>query len=157
ILLINVPIGIAGAIAAWSIVADGRRTREARFDLAGALTLTLGQMVLVYGVVNASTDGWKAASALGPIALGILLLALFALIGGRTGRAPPVPFKELTKPLQVPNPIVLLFSAALFPMCFLSSLSLQKVLGLSPMETGLTFLPMTITIFVCARQAGKLV
>jgi EmrB/QacA subfamily drug resistance transporter len=157
ILLINVPIGIAGAVAAWAIVTDVRRTREARFDIAGALTLTIGQMVLVYGVVNASTDGWKSASALGPIAAGILLLAVFGLIEARFAKAPLIPFGELTKPLKVANTIVLLFSAALFPMWFLSSLYLQQVLGLSPMNAGLVFLPMTITIFVCAQRAGKLV
>ena len=53
--------------------------------------------------------------------------------------------------------IVLLFSAALFPMWYLSSLYLQQVLGLSPLHAGLTFLPMALTIMFVARSAGKLV
>ena len=52
---------------------------------------------------------------------------------------------------------MLLFSAALFPMWYLSSLYLQQVLGLSPLHTGLTFLPMALTIMFVARRAGKLV
>ena len=52
---------------------------------------------------------------------------------------------------------MLLFSAALFPMWFLSSLYLQQVLGLSPLHAGLCFLPMALTIMVVARSAGKLV
>ncbi len=52
---------------------------------------------------------------------------------------------------------MLLFSAALFPMWYLSSLYLQQVLGLSPLKAGLTFLPMALTIMVVARSAGKLV
>ena len=52
---------------------------------------------------------------------------------------------------------MLLFSAALFPMWFVSSLYLQQVLGLSPLHTGLIFLPMTLTIMLIASRAGKLV
>jgi EmrB/QacA subfamily drug resistance transporter len=158
VLLINPPIGIAAALVAYSVVSDRRRTREGRgFDLSGALTLTVGQMVLVYGVVQAGLRGWHALDALGPIILGLALLALFCLIETRVASAPLVPFKELTKPLRDANTIVLLFSAALFPMWYLSSLYLQQVLGLSPLRTGLTFLPMALTIMVVARSAGKLV
>ena len=158
VLLINPPIGIAAALVAYSVVSDRRRTREGRgFDLSGALTLTVGQMVLVYGVVQAGLRGWHALDALGPIILGLALLALFCLIETRVASAPLVPFKELTKPLRDANTIVLLFSAALFPMWYLSSLYLQQVLGLSPLRTGLTFLPMALTIMVVARSAGMLV
>lgn len=157
ILLINLPIGIASAIAAWGFVTDRRRADQPRFDIPGAVTLTLGQMVLIYGVVQASTDGWSAASALVPIVAGLAILAGFVLIEARIAKAPLVPFGELTKPLQVANTIVLLFSAALFPMWFIGSLYLQQVLGLSPLKTGLTFLPMALTIMFCARSAGGLV
>ena len=79
------------------------------------------------------------------------------MIETRVASAPLIPFKELTKPLRVANNIVLLFSAALFPMWFVSSLYLQQVLGLSPLHTGLIFLPMTLTIMLVASRAGKLV
>ena len=83
--------------------------------------------------------------------------ALFGLIESRWASDPLIPFKDLTKPLNVANGIVLLFSAALFPMWFLSSLYLQQVLGLSPLHAGLCFLPMALTIMFVARSAGKLV
>jgi EmrB/QacA subfamily drug resistance transporter len=158
VLLINPPIGIATAAIAFAVVADRRRARADRsFDIPGAVTLTLGQMVLVYGVVQAGLRGWHAAPALGPILAGLALLALFCVIEIRFAREPLVPFKDLTQPLRVANTIVLLFSAALFPMWYLSSLYLQQVLGLSPLHAGLTFLPMALTIMVVARSAGKLV
>jgi len=157
VLLINPPIGIAAAVIAWRVVTERRRADGPRsFDLAGALTLTIGQMVLVYGVVEAGLRGWHASLALGPILGGLALLALFCVIETRA-TAPLVPFKELTKPLRDANTIVLLFSAALFPMWYLGSLYLQQVLGLSPLKTGLTFLPMALTIMVVARRAGALV
>ncbi len=159
VLLINPPIAIAAALVAYAVVAERRKGRDeaAPFDLAGALTLTIGQMVLVYGVVEAGLKGWNTFAALGPIALGLVLLASFGVIETHTASAPLIPFKELTKSLRTANTIVLLFSAALFPMWFVSSLYMQQVLGLSPLHTGLVFLPMTVTIMLVASRAGKLV
>jgi MFS family permease len=147
ILLINPPIAIGAAAVAYVVVAEHRRAKaHASFDIAGALTLTLGQMVLVYGVVETGLAGWDTVKALGPIILGLVLLVAFVVIETRLASAPLIPFKELTKPLQIANNIVLLFSASLFPMWFVSSLYLQQVLGLSPLDTGLIFLPMTLMI-----------
>jgi EmrB/QacA subfamily drug resistance transporter len=158
VLLINPPIAIAAAVVAYTVVKERRRERAGEsFDLAGALTLTIGQMVLVYGVVEAGLKGWTTFAAIGPIVLGVLLLGLFGLIESRFASAPLIPFRELTKTLQAANTIVLLFSAALFPMWFISSLYLQQVLGISPLHAGLAFLPMTLTIMLVASRAGKLV
>ncbi|HEX5309621.1 MAG TPA: MFS transporter [Solirubrobacteraceae bacterium] len=157
VLLINPPIGVAAAIVAYAVVTERKREHPGSFDVAGALTLTVGQLVLVYGVVEAGLSGWDTAIALGPIFGGIALLVLFALIEVRWASQPLIPFKELTRPLRVANNIVLLFSASLFPMWFISSLYLQQVLGLSPLDTGLIFLPMTLMIMAVAGRAGKLV
>ncbi|HEY2771661.1 MAG TPA: MFS transporter [Solirubrobacteraceae bacterium] len=157
VLLINPPIGIAAALVAWRVVVDRKRENAPAFDLGGAVTLTLGQIILVYGVIKAGVNGWGSAEALIPIIGGFLVLGLFAFIEVRIAKDPLVPFKEITKPLRDANTIVLLFSGALFPMWFVSSLYLQQVLGLSPFHAGLTFLPMALTIMVVARSAGKLV
>ncbi|HEY1776652.1 MAG TPA: MFS transporter [Solirubrobacteraceae bacterium] len=158
VLLINPPIGVVTVLVAYAVVSDRRHVREGQsFDLAGALTLTIGQMVLVYGVVEAGLQGLGTAIALGPIIGGLLLLGLFNVIEVRFASFPLVPFKELTKELNVANGIVVLFSAALFPMWFVGSLYLQQVLGLSPLHTGLTFLPMALTIMLVASRAGRLV
>ena len=161
VLLINPPIAIAAAAVAYAVVSERRRGSGSHpprtFDLAGALTLTIGQMVLVFGVVEAGLAGWDTLAALGPIFAGIALLAVFVVIETRVASEPLIPFKELTKPLRVANNIVLLFSASLFPMWFVSSLYLQQVLGLSPLHTGLIFLPMTLMIMLVASRTGKLV
>jgi EmrB/QacA subfamily drug resistance transporter len=157
VLLINPPIGVAAAVVAYAVVSERRRAPGRSFDLAGALTLTIGQMVLVFGVVEAGLKGWDTFAALGPIIGGVLILAVFGVIETRLASEPLIPFKELTKPLRIANNIVLLFSASLFPMWFVSSLYLQQVLGLSPLHTGLVFLPMTLMIMAVASRAGKLV
>src|SRR4051794_3243367 len=158
ILLINPPIALAAAAVAYRIVKNRRREHgEASFDLAGAITLTGGQIVLVYGIVTAGIHGWGSPEGLIPIAIGVGLLALFVVIESRFVAAPLVPFRDLTRPVHVANAIVLLFSAGLFPMWYVTSLSLQQVLGLSPLDAGLTFLPMALTIMVTAQRAGGLV
>jgi EmrB/QacA subfamily drug resistance transporter len=161
VLLINPPIAIAAAAVAYAVVSERRRGSASHpprsFDLAGALTLTIGQMVLVFGVVEAGLAGWDTPAALGPIVGGIALLGVFGVIETRVATEPLIPFKELTKPLRIANNIVLLFSASLFPMWFVSSLYLQQVLGLSPLHTGLVFLPMTLMIMLVASRTGKLV
>ena len=85
------------------------------------------------------------------------MLVAFGVIEARVAKAPLIPFKELTQTLKNANTIVLLFSAALFPMWILSTLYLQQVLGLTALDTGLIFLPMTVAIGVVARSAGRLV
>ncbi len=157
ILLINPPIGIVTALVAYAVVRERRARDAASFDLAGAVTLTIGQIVLVYGVVEGGLAGWGSLKALGPIIAGVVLLGVFGVIETRLASAPLIPFKELTKPLRIANNIVLLFSASLFPLWFVSSLYLQQVLGLSPLHTGLIFLPMTLTIMLVASRAGRLV
>jgi EmrB/QacA subfamily drug resistance transporter len=157
ILLINPPIGLVTALIAYRVVLDRRSRQGHQFDVAGALMLTIGQMVLVYGVVEAGLIGWSAAGALVPIIVGFTMLGGFAVIEMRFAAEPLVPFKELTKPLQAANNVVILFSAALFPMWLVSSLYLQQVLGLSPLQTGLIMLPMALTIMAVASRAGRLV
>ncbi len=86
-----------------------------------------------------------------------MLLLLFPVIEARFASSPLVPPKAFTRPLRIANGVVFLFSAALFPMWYVSSLYLQQVLGLSPLEAGLDVFPMALTIMVSASRAGKLV
>jgi EmrB/QacA subfamily drug resistance transporter len=156
ILFINPPVAAITAIIAWMVVRD-RKRETVGFDLPGAATLTIGQIVLVYGVVEAGIVSWHAAQAFVPILVGLAILMLFNLIEVRFAKAPLIPFKQLTRQLNVANLIVILFSAALFPMWYVSSLYLQFVLGLSPLKAGLTFLPMALVIMLIASRAGRLV
>ena len=158
VLLINPPIGAVAAAVAFMVVAERRRDEpKAPFDLAGALSLTLGQLVLVYGLVGTGVDGWTSPKALTPMAIGAALLAVFVVVEERFAVAPLVPLRELSGPVKLANVIVLLFSASLFPMWYVSSFYLQQVLGLSPLSTGLAFLPMALAIMLSASRAGKLV
>jgi EmrB/QacA subfamily drug resistance transporter len=159
VLLINLPIGMVAALIARAVVVDRRRDHAAgSFDLAGALAITAGLLTLVYGIVNAGPEGWGSFNVLGPIGLGIALLAAFVVIEGRFAAAPLVPLQVFSNQLlRVSNIVVILFSAALFPMWFLATRYLQEVLHLEPIAAGLAFLPMALTIMVFATQGGALV
>ncbi len=156
VLLINPPIGIAAAAIGWVVITDRPTKRGARFDLPGALTLTCGLMATAYGIVNASSYGLMTARALVPLIVGIALNILFPLVE-KHAADPLVPFNAITRPLRSANIVVLLFSTALFPMWYVSSLYLQQVIGLSPLDAGLAFFPMALTIMATASQAGRLV
>jgi EmrB/QacA subfamily drug resistance transporter len=156
VLLINPPIGIAAAAIAWIVVTDRPSKKGARFDLLGALTLTVGLMATAYGIVNASSYGLTTVRALAPFIAGVVLTALFPLVEKRAAD-PLVPLNAITRPLRSANIVVLLFSTALFPMWYVSSLYLQQVIGLSPLDAGLAFFPMALMIMLTASQAGRLV
>lgn len=156
VLLFNVPVAVAAAIVAGVVVAERRGAERRSFDIAGALVLTAGLLLTAYGAVTAGTEGWGSADALVPIGAGTLLLGVFFAIE-RSVADPLIPPGVLTPQVSAINHIVLFFSAAIFSMWFVSSLYLQQVLALSPLETGVAFLPMALAIFAAASQAGKLV
>ena len=159
ILLINVPIGIAVAVAGLRVITRGTRDRAAArsFDLTGALTVTAGLVVLTYGIVETDVHGWGSARTLITIALGLALLATFALIEGRLAQAPLVPLRIFrNRQVTGANLVVFCMGAAAFAMWYFLSLYLQEVLGFDPIEAGLAFLPMTGAIIATSQLASRL-
>src|SRR5215217_7605647 len=159
ILFINVPIGLGAALAALKVVRTGvRDTGAARdFDLLGALTGTLGLVVLTYGIVETESHGWGSTRTLLTIALGLVLLAIFVLVEGRFARRPLVPLRIFrSRVLSGANAVVFCLGGSVFAMWYFLSLYLQQVLGYSPIEAGLAFLPMPLTIAGCTQAATRL-
>jgi EmrB/QacA subfamily drug resistance transporter len=159
ILFINVPIGLGAALAALKIVRTGVRDAGAArdFDLLGALTGTLGLVVVTYGIVETESHGWGSARTLLTIGLGLALLAVFLLIEGRFARHPLVPLRIFrSRVLSGANAVVFCLGGSVFAMWYFLSLYLQQVLGYSPIEAGLAFLPMPLLIAACTQAAAKL-
>jgi EmrB/QacA subfamily drug resistance transporter len=159
ILFINVPIGLLAVIFAERYIAETRDAGQRRsFDLAGAITATVGLSVLVLGIVRTDVTGWGSASTLGLMVVGAALLALFLVIEGRIARAPLMPLRiYASRTLSAANMVVLLIGAAVFAMWFFLSLYLQQVLGYSPLRAGFAFLPMTLCIVTCSTIASRVV
>src|SRR5581483_4008501 len=155
----NVPIGLLAALFAQRYIVETRAAGQRRsFDLAGAVSATLGLSVLVLAIVRSDVTGWGAASTLALLAGGGVLLALFVAIEGRFARSPLMPLRiYASRTLSAANIVVFLVGAASFAMWFFLSLYLQQVLGYSPLRAGFAFLPMTLCIVAGSRLASRAV
>jgi MFS family permease len=158
IFFVNVPIGIATAMLALRFVPESRAThRQPGADLPGAITVTAGLIVLVYAIVKAEDFGWGSGRTLGLAALAVALLGAFVLIESRT-RAPLIRLGIFTvRSLAGANSVLLVVMGGLFGFFFFSTLYVQQILGYSPLEAGLAFLPVTVGIGVGAGIAQQLV
>jgi len=146
IFLVNVPIGVVVCLLCLRLlpatpVATGH---GGRVDVPGALTVTAALMVATYAIVNGNDNGWTSFETLGLLALAAALLALFITIEARVS-APLVPLRLFgLHNLRTANIIGVLWAAAMFAWFFMAALYLQLVLGYSPLEVGLAFLPSTL-------------
>jgi EmrB/QacA subfamily drug resistance transporter len=160
VFLINVPIGVLLiAMAAVFLPADaGGRRRSERFDVAGAVTVTAGLLLLVYALNHGADRGWGSGPTLGLFAASVVLLAAFVRIEARS-RSPLVPRSTVRNRTLVAANLSAFFTfGAFFAFIFLGSLLMQQVLGYSPTRTGVAWLATTATSFVAAGiTGGKLV
>jgi EmrB/QacA subfamily drug resistance transporter len=158
VLFVNVPIGIAAALLAPRLLPESRNDGERHFDIAGAVTITAGLSLLVYALVDANNAGWTSTQTLGLGAIALALIASFYVIERRQ-KAPLVPFPGIFRIRTITgiNISAVLIAAALFSMFFFISLYMQNVLGFSPIETGLAYLPLAVGIIITAGASAGLV
>jgi len=158
IFLINVPVVVGVALGALRVVSPRERDTAAGrdFDLAGALTVTLGLVGLTYGIVATERHGWTSAQTVIPLLAGLGLLAAFLAVESRVAKAPLVPLRIFaSRALSAANVVVFLMGAAAFAMWYFVSLYLQQVIGLDPLEAGLAFVPMTLMIVAFSQLASR--
>ena len=142
IFLVNVPIGALVIFLSMRLLPTERaEAMSGRLDVAGAVTVTTALIIAVYAIVNGNQNGWTSATTLGLLGASVAALVLFLGIESRV-RSPLVPlglFKN--RNISVSNIVGVLWAAAMFAWFFLSAQYLQLVLGYSPLEVGLSFLP----------------
>ncbi|NUR60702.1 MAG: DHA2 family efflux MFS transporter permease subunit [Catenulispora sp.] len=158
VLFVNVPIGAALILAAVPLIARtrGRGATLRTLDLPGAITVTLGLTGVVYGVVTTDDHSWGSAAVLAPIALGVLLLAVFVLIEARSAHA-LVPLRVFrNRSLAVADAAALLMGAGMFAMWFFVSLYLQQVLGFDALKAGFSFIPGSAMIVLGTTVSTRL-
>jgi EmrB/QacA subfamily drug resistance transporter len=144
IFLVNLPVGIAVFALTLSLLPAARGIATGRVDLAGAISVTGSLMLAVYAIVNGNDAGWTSFQTLGLLASAVALFALFLVIEVRV----PSPLMPLglfrIRNVSTANVVGVLMAAGLFAYFFLSALYLQEVLGYTPMEVGLAYLPSTV-------------
>jgi EmrB/QacA subfamily drug resistance transporter len=157
IFIVNVPIGIAAFVASLRLVPESIGKESGGFDVFGALSVTGGLVAIVYAIVRAESDGWGSASTLAFGALGAALLIAFVLIE----RAHKDPLVRLgifrTRSLSTSNGVMMLVMGGMFAMFFFATIYIQEVLGYSPIEAGLAFLPFTVGIIAGSVAAQQLI
>ncbi len=142
IFLVNIPIGIAVfALGTRLLPAARGGAAKQRLDVAGAVTVTLALMLAVYAIVNGNRLGWTSAQTLGLLAAAAALLVTFLVVESRVD-SPLVPLSLFKlRNVATANGVGVLWAAAMFAWFFLSALYLQLVLGYTPLQVGLAFLP----------------
>ena len=145
IFLVNIPIGIAVFVLSLRLLpTTSGHDAEGKLDVAGAITVTAALMLAVYAIVNGNQEGWTSLNTLGLLAIAAALLGVFVLIESRVS-SPLVPLRLFKlRNVATANVVSVLWAAAMFAWFFLAALYLQLVLGYSPLQVGLSFLPANI-------------
>jgi EmrB/QacA subfamily drug resistance transporter len=158
IFFVNVPVGVVAFVLALRFVPESRiENARGGVDIAGAVSVTGGLVVLVYALVNAQTAGWLSGETLGLGALAVALLAAFVVLETRL-RHPLIRLGIFRmRSITGANAAMLLVAGGMFAMFFFASIYVQEVLGYSALRAGLAFLPVTAGIIAGAGLSQQLI
>jgi len=149
IFLVNVPVGLAVFVACWKLLP--RHAGEAgrnNLDVGGAVSVTLALLLAVYATINGNQAGWTSLQTLGLMGAALLVFGVFLAIEYKI-RVPLVPLAMFrVRNLSVASAAGILWAAAMFAWFFLSALYMQLVLGYTPLQIGLAFLPPNLIMAV---------
>src|SRR5262245_18059751 len=157
IFFINLPVGVAGVLAARIFIDESRDTsREQRLDLPGLVTSAVGLFALTYGLIETNDHAWGSARVLTLLAVAVVALGLFVLVELRQ-RNPMLDMLLFRDPtFSGAITVMFLTGLAMFGIFFYNSLYLLRVRGYGAIKTGATFLPLTVLIILVAPAAGRL-
>lgn len=155
-LLVNTPLAILIAIGVALVIKETHVAVRKSFDIAGTLTSAIGIASLVYGATQAEAFGWGSLETLVPIAVGVVLVALFVVIEHRS-KDPLLPLAVLTDRVRASSfGAMALVAGAIFASNVLIIYYLQNVKSFGALESGFAFLPITISVVIFATFGGRL-
>ncbi|TMI39298.1 MFS transporter [Candidatus Bathyarchaeota archaeon] len=149
VMFVNVPIGIAAALLSQKYLPKTEGwLKSQRLDIPGAVTVTLGTILLVFGLTNASTLGFDALDTIVPLGLSALTLLSFLVIESRS-KSPLIPMEFLKRRSVLnANTLALVLTSTVGGVSFIITIYLQNVLGYSPLYAGLGTLPGAVIFFL---------
>ncbi|MFZ0500229.1 MAG: DHA2 family efflux MFS transporter permease subunit [Steroidobacteraceae bacterium] len=150
IFLVNVPIGVLVFVLCWRLLPThaGEADRSRHLDVSGAVSVTLALLLAVYATINGNGAGWTSRRTLGLFAAAAAVFGLFLVIESRA-RKPLVPLALFRRrDLSIASICAMLWSAAMFTWFFVSALYMQLVLGFTPMQVGVAFIPANLIMAV---------
>jgi EmrB/QacA subfamily drug resistance transporter len=157
IFYINIPVAIAAVVATLFAVRESRDESVGReVDYLGVGTLTAGLAALVLALIEGNAWGWGSAAIVGLLATSVVMLGAFVAIERRV-TAPIVEFPLFgDRNFVGANLVALIVTFAMMAQFFFIALYMQNILGLSPLEAGVRFLPATLMIVAIAPIAGRM-
>jgi EmrB/QacA subfamily drug resistance transporter len=154
-LLVNTPIAIAVAFAAFPLLKESRAEGDRHFDVPGAVVATGGLALLVYGFTEASLHGWASARTIAILVVAVILLAQFIVWETRAAN-PMLPLRIiLHRNRGASYASFFLATLAMFSMFLFLSFYFQNVLGYSPLKAGIAFLPFPLGVITSSTIASK--
>ncbi|HEY8647672.1 MAG TPA: MFS transporter [Gaiellaceae bacterium] len=158
VFFVNLPIGIAAALLSLRFIPNSRSEEKPETaDVAGAVTVTGGLLVLVYAIVKAQVYGWGSGKTIGLFALAVALLVSFIVIELRS-KSPLIRLGIFRmRSLTSSNLSMLLVASGMFSMFYFASIYVQEILGYKPLKAGFAFLPFTFGIVIGAGAAQALI
>jgi EmrB/QacA subfamily drug resistance transporter len=156
VFFVNVPIGAFAIVASLTWLTESRDPRSGHLDLPGFATFTAALFMLVFALVRGNAEGWGSTQIVALLVGSAVLLAAFLAIEHRSND-PMFDLSLFRKPSFSGAAIVAFtLSASLFSMFLYLTLYMQNILGFSPLEAGVRFLPQTLLGFFVAPVAGHL-
>jgi EmrB/QacA subfamily drug resistance transporter len=157
VFLVNLPIVIFGLIAGFLIIPTSKDPSAPRLDPVGALLSIVGLTALLFGIIQAPSEGWTSPLILASFAAGIVLMVAFTL-WERHSDHPMLNVEFFKNPrFTAANGSITLIFFAMFGSIFLLTQYLQFVLGYTPLESGVRLLPMALTMMVVAPLSPRMV
>ena len=156
IFFVNVPVGLGAIALTLAKVQESRDPRSGRLDWPGFATFSAALFLLVFALIRGNPEGWGSPMIVAMLVGGAVLLGLFVAVE-RSRRFPMLDLSLFRNPaFGGASVAAFVLSAALFSMFLYLTLYIQNILGYSPLESGLRFLPTTVASFVLAPVSGKL-
>ncbi len=154
-LFVNTPMAILAFTLAIPDIKESKVEGHPHYDIPGALSATAGMVSVVYGVSQASTNGWGSSTAWPFMALGATLLVIFFLIESRK-RQPLLPLRLLTDRVRAGAYLTqILVALGLFGMFLFMTFYFQTVHQFSAVKTGLLFLPFSVGVILAAGVTSQ--
>ena len=161
IFFVNLPIGILGIILGFLFLRGTVAERRASFDLPGFLCSAIGLGSLLYGLSDASTDGWGSAKVIGFLSLGVIMLILFVIVELNIARREGQPLLDMrvfsNRSFATSSIASTFVIFALYGGLFIIPIYLQEIRGLSAYQAGLLLLPQAFASMVSSVIGGRLV
>jgi EmrB/QacA subfamily drug resistance transporter len=156
IFFVNVPIGISAIVLTERKIANVTAQDPEPIDLPGLLTFSSALFLLIFGLIRGNPEGWGSPPILACLIGAAALLAAFIAIEARS-RYPMLDLTLFRKPaFNGVSAVAFGLSGGMFAMFLYLTIYMQGVLGFSPLEAGLRFLPLTVLSFIASPIAGAL-